>query len=240
MRAGAAEPASAPLAPSLQILSYIDIGKREGARLLTGGRQKGTKGYYVSEGGLAARAACLGALQQAAWCAVHHVGVTPVEALHCAAGSPVMAGAVQLQDWPAAPCTSLSPGCLVCSATQIEPTVFADVKDSMRIAKEEIFGPGELPPLPPVLQCAAAAAFLSRCAATAIAAAGTACVAAALKGGAIAAAAAYDAAASPAASVLQLPVLGLLPLPACVCCTHCRRRRHCCCCCCDPSQGTHI
>ena len=52
-----------------KILSYIDIGQKEGAKLLTGGKRHGTKGFFV------------------------------------------------------------------------EPTVFADVKDDMRIAKEEIFGP---------------------------------------------------------------------------------------------------
>lgn len=52
-----------------KILNYIEIGKKEGARLLTGGKRHGNKGYFV------------------------------------------------------------------------EPTVFADVKDNMTIAKEEIFGP---------------------------------------------------------------------------------------------------
>jgi aldehyde dehydrogenase (NAD+) len=50
-------------------LGYIEIGKKEGAKLLTGGARHGSKGYYV------------------------------------------------------------------------QPTVFADVKDDMKIAKEEIFGP---------------------------------------------------------------------------------------------------
>lgn len=31
-----------------QILGYIDIAQREGARLLTGGKQHGQKGYFVS------------------------------------------------------------------------------------------------------------------------------------------------------------------------------------------------
>jgi len=52
-----------------KILHYIDVGKKEGAKLLTGGKRHGNKGYFV------------------------------------------------------------------------EPTVFADVKDEMTIAKEEIFGP---------------------------------------------------------------------------------------------------
>jgi aldehyde dehydrogenase (NAD+) len=52
-----------------RIMSYIDIGKREGAKLLTGGNRIGGKGYFI------------------------------------------------------------------------EPTVFDDVKDEMKIAKEEIFGP---------------------------------------------------------------------------------------------------
>jgi aldehyde dehydrogenase (NAD+) len=52
-----------------KILKYIDLGKKEGAQLLTGGKRHGNKGYFV------------------------------------------------------------------------EPTVFADVKDEMTIAKEEIFGP---------------------------------------------------------------------------------------------------
>eukprot|EP00198_Chlamydomonas_reinhardtii_P001619 XP_001690955.1 aldehyde dehydrogenase [Chlamydomonas reinhardtii] len=52
-----------------KILSYIDSGKRQGAKLMTGGGRKGDRGYYV------------------------------------------------------------------------EPTVFADVKDDMKIAREEIFGP---------------------------------------------------------------------------------------------------
>ena len=52
-----------------RVLGYIDSGKQEGARLLTGGRRLGTRGYYV------------------------------------------------------------------------EPTVFADVTDTMKIAREEIFGP---------------------------------------------------------------------------------------------------
>ncbi|KAL3532434.1 hypothetical protein ACH5RR_005955 [Cinchona calisaya] len=52
-----------------KILSYIEVGKTEGATLLTGGKPCGEKGYYI------------------------------------------------------------------------EPTVFSDVKDDMRIAKEEIFGP---------------------------------------------------------------------------------------------------
>ncbi len=52
-----------------RIMSYIDAGKREGAKLLTGGKRVGTKGYFI------------------------------------------------------------------------EPTVFDDVKDEMKIAKEEIFGP---------------------------------------------------------------------------------------------------
>lgn len=30
---------------------------------------------------------------------------------------------------------------MVCFALQVKPTVFADVKDNMRIAREEIFGP---------------------------------------------------------------------------------------------------
>jgi aldehyde dehydrogenase (NAD+) len=50
-------------------MNYIDIGKKEGAKLLTGGKRVGSKGWFV------------------------------------------------------------------------EPTVFADVKDEMTIAKEEIFGP---------------------------------------------------------------------------------------------------
>jgi len=50
-------------------MNYIDIGKKEGAKLLTGGKRHGAKGWFV------------------------------------------------------------------------EPTVFADVKDDMTIAKEEIFGP---------------------------------------------------------------------------------------------------
>ncbi|KAK4753954.1 hypothetical protein SAY87_002058 [Trapa incisa] len=52
-----------------KVMSYIDIGREEGATLLTGGKRWGTKGYYI------------------------------------------------------------------------EPTVFVDVKDDMRIATEEIFGP---------------------------------------------------------------------------------------------------
>jgi len=52
-----------------KILGYIEKGKKEGAKLLTGGNRHGKKGYFV------------------------------------------------------------------------EPTVFADVKDDMTIAKEEIFGP---------------------------------------------------------------------------------------------------
>jgi hypothetical protein len=32
----------------VQILSYIDIGKREGARLMCGGKRHGDKGYFVS------------------------------------------------------------------------------------------------------------------------------------------------------------------------------------------------
>jgi len=52
-----------------RVLSYIKHGKDEGARLVTGGKRWGTKGWYV------------------------------------------------------------------------EPTIFADVKDNMKIAKEEIFGP---------------------------------------------------------------------------------------------------
>ena len=52
-----------------KILEYCDIGEKEGAKLLTGGKRHGKKGFYV------------------------------------------------------------------------EPTIFADVKDDMRIAKEEIFGP---------------------------------------------------------------------------------------------------
>lgn len=52
-----------------KILKYIELGKKEGAKLLTGGNRHGKKGYFV------------------------------------------------------------------------EPTVFADVKDDMTIAKEEIFGP---------------------------------------------------------------------------------------------------
>lgn len=52
-----------------KVMSYIDVGKREGAELLTGGKRVGDKGFFV------------------------------------------------------------------------EPTVFADVKDDMRIAREEIFGP---------------------------------------------------------------------------------------------------
>lgn len=31
----------------MQILGYIDIAQREGARLLAGGKQHGTKGYFV-------------------------------------------------------------------------------------------------------------------------------------------------------------------------------------------------
>ena len=50
-------------------MNYIDVGKKEGANCLTGGKRHGNKGYFV------------------------------------------------------------------------EPTVFTDVKDEMRIAKEEIFGP---------------------------------------------------------------------------------------------------
>jgi len=52
-----------------KILGYIESGKKEGAKLLTGGARHGTKGYYV------------------------------------------------------------------------QPTVFSDVDDNMKIAKEEIFGP---------------------------------------------------------------------------------------------------
>jgi hypothetical protein len=52
-----------------KILQYVDIGRREGARLLTGGTRRGDKGYFV------------------------------------------------------------------------EPTVFADVTDQMKIATDEIFGP---------------------------------------------------------------------------------------------------
>ena len=52
-----------------RVLSYVEIGKKDGAKLLTGGKRHGRKGFFV------------------------------------------------------------------------EPTVFADVKDNMRIAKEEIFGP---------------------------------------------------------------------------------------------------
>jgi aldehyde dehydrogenase (NAD+) len=52
-----------------KILGYIESGKQEGARLVTGGKRHGTKGYFI------------------------------------------------------------------------EPTVFADVKDDMKIAREEIFGP---------------------------------------------------------------------------------------------------
>ncbi len=52
-----------------RIMGYIDAGKKEGAKLLTGGQRVGDRGYFI------------------------------------------------------------------------EPTVFADVKDEMKIAKEEIFGP---------------------------------------------------------------------------------------------------
>jgi aldehyde dehydrogenase (NAD+) len=52
-----------------RVLGYIDAGKREGAKCLTGGKRHGDKGYFV------------------------------------------------------------------------EPTIFTDVKDEMKIAKEEIFGP---------------------------------------------------------------------------------------------------
>jgi aldehyde dehydrogenase (NAD+) len=52
-----------------RVMGYIDIGKKEGARILTGGKRVGSKGYFI------------------------------------------------------------------------EPTVFADVKDEMKIAREEIFGP---------------------------------------------------------------------------------------------------
>jgi len=52
-----------------KILGYIDSGKKDGAKLLTGGKRHGNKGYFI------------------------------------------------------------------------EPTVFSDVKDDMKIAKEEIFGP---------------------------------------------------------------------------------------------------
>jgi acyl-CoA reductase-like NAD-dependent aldehyde dehydrogenase len=52
-----------------RVLSYVEIGKKDGAKLLTGGKRHGNKGFFV------------------------------------------------------------------------EPTVFADVNDHMRIAKEEIFGP---------------------------------------------------------------------------------------------------
>jgi aldehyde dehydrogenase (NAD+) len=52
-----------------KILGYVESGKKEGAKLLTGGNRHGKKGYFV------------------------------------------------------------------------EPTVFADVKDDMKIAREEIFGP---------------------------------------------------------------------------------------------------
>ncbi len=31
-----------------KILAYIDIGQREGATMLCGGKQKGTAGYFVS------------------------------------------------------------------------------------------------------------------------------------------------------------------------------------------------
>ena len=52
-----------------RVLSYVEHGKKDGAKLLTGGKRHGNKGFFV------------------------------------------------------------------------EPTVFADVNDKMRIAKEEIFGP---------------------------------------------------------------------------------------------------
>lgn len=52
-----------------RVLSYVEIGKKDGAKLLTGGKRHGNKGFFV------------------------------------------------------------------------EPTVFADANDHMRIAKEEIFGP---------------------------------------------------------------------------------------------------
>lgn len=38
-----------------QILGYIDIAQREGARLLAGGKQHGTKGYFVSSSGVLQR-----------------------------------------------------------------------------------------------------------------------------------------------------------------------------------------
>jgi acyl-CoA reductase-like NAD-dependent aldehyde dehydrogenase len=53
----------------MQVLGYVKIGQEEGARLVCGGKQVGTKGYYV------------------------------------------------------------------------QPTIFADVTNNMRIAKEEVFGP---------------------------------------------------------------------------------------------------
>lgn len=44
-------PSSWPADQLHKILSYIDIGQREGATLMCGGKQKGEAGYFVSCGG---------------------------------------------------------------------------------------------------------------------------------------------------------------------------------------------
>lgn len=106
----------------LQILSYIDIGQREGARLLCGGKQKGSKGYFVSQPrctrcALPSAAAAAPAWSEAALQRQHGGTATarrpPPRSAH-----------------PRARC----PASLPCP--QVEPTVFADVTDDMTIAQE--------------------------------------------------------------------------------------------------------
>ena len=74
-----------------KILGYVESGKAEGARLLTGGARHGDKGFFVQVAHL-------------------HISCTPALQLHT--------------------CTCM-----------LQPTVFSDVEDDMKICREEIFGP---------------------------------------------------------------------------------------------------
>jgi aldehyde dehydrogenase (NAD+) len=101
-----------------KILQYVDIGRREGARLLTGGTRRGDKGYFVS--------------------------CRPAAPLPCLCVLAGLARACAVHERRAYGCTAprawwfqrVAP-----HTPQVEPTVFADVTDQMKIATDEIFGP---------------------------------------------------------------------------------------------------
>jgi acyl-CoA reductase-like NAD-dependent aldehyde dehydrogenase len=118
-----------------KILGYIQSGRDEGARLLVGGNRVGNKGCASISGGLV-------------------IQVVPANYMRegrpfclCALWT-MVCGCVQRESFRCM-CAAASETNVAWTLERlvgfvrffVEPTVFADVTDTMKIAREEIFGP---------------------------------------------------------------------------------------------------